>query len=98
MFKAKTAVFVGKDRSPAYRDYLIDEGFFFLFEAEEGMAKTEGREFMSHVKKMKQERGQITSLNDLETWLNEVITKDLPAHFSIAAGSVADDIVYLKTV
>jgi hypothetical protein len=99
MFQANTSVFVGKDRSSGFRDHIAEDGFFFMFEVEDGMTKTEGHAFMKDVKRRKDEKGDIRTLGDLEVWINGLANiKSIPAHFSIACGAQVDDIIYLQTV
>lgn len=99
MFQANTSVFVGKDRNSGFRDHIAEDGFFFMFEVEDGMTKTEGHAFMKDVKRRKDEKGDIRSLGDLEVWINGLASiKSIPAHFSIACGAQVDDILYLQTI
>ncbi|MFW5703607.1 MAG: hypothetical protein ACOCXQ_02130 [Patescibacteria group bacterium] len=99
MFKPETAVFVGKDRSRAFRDFIIDGSFFLVFEALEGLHKAEGHDFIKQLERLKKQHGQIINLNDLEIWLQEsLLSAAVPAHFSLAAGAVYKNILYIKTV
>lgn len=99
MFQANTSVFVGKDRFSGFRDHIAAEGFFFLFEAESDMTKAEGHALMKDVQRLKDEKGDIRSLGDLEVWMNGLTRiKNIPEQYSIACGVQVDDIVYLQTV
>jgi hypothetical protein len=99
MFQANTSVFVGKDRFSGFRDHIADDGFFFLFEVEDGMTKSEGHAFIKDVQRLKDEKGDINNLSDLEVWVSGLSRiKSIPVHFSIACGVQVDDIVYLQTV
>lgn len=98
MFSNVNAIFVGKDRSRVFRDYLVDRNFFFVFESE-SMTKADGHAFFKKVQELRKKKSVFDNLNDFEIWLNEaVMTQNIPAHFSLAAGILHRDILYIKTV
>ncbi len=99
MFSPIASVFTGNDRTRVFRDCIVDEDFFFVFEAEEGMTKAEGHAFMKKVVELKKHKRHFENLNDLEIWLNEaVLTTNIPAHFSVSAGVFHKNVLYIKTV
>lgn len=99
MIQEQSAVFIGKDRSPAFRDFLVEDGFFFVFEAESGLTKANGHKLMKQLEKRKKEHGQILNLQDLEIFVQEsLMAEDVPAHFSLAAGVINRGILYIKTI
>ena len=99
MIVTQTNVFIGKDRSRVFRDFIADEGFFLVFEAEEGLSKHDGHAIIKKLESLRKEHGTIRNLNDLEIWLQEaIITVDAPAHFSLAAGVIYKSVMYVKTI
>lgn len=99
MFSPIASVFIGNDRTRIFRDCIVDEDFFFVFEVEEGMTKAEGHAFMKKVVELKRHKRHFENLNDLEIWLTEaVFTTNIPAHFSISAGAIHKNVLYIKTV
>lgn len=99
MIVTQPTVFIGKDRSRTFRDYIASDNFFLVFEAEEGLSKHDGHAIIKKLESLRKEHGTIRNLNDLEIWLQEaIITADAPAHFSLAAGVVYKSVLYVKTV
>jgi uncharacterized protein (UPF0254 family)/uncharacterized membrane protein len=99
MFSPIASVFTGNNRTRVFRDCIVDEDFFFVFEAEEGMSKADGHSFMKKVVELKSHKRHFENLNDLEIWLNEaVLTANIPAHFSVSAGVFHKNVLYIKTV
>lgn len=99
MFSPIASVFTGNDRTRIFRDCIVDEDFFFVFEAEEGMTRAEGHAFMKRIVELKKHKPRFDNLNDLEIWVNEaVVSAHVPAHFSLSAGVFHKNILYIKTV
>lgn len=99
MSHSDPAVFVGKSRSKFFRDFIVEDNFFLVFEAGGGVDKTEGHQLMKHIKTAQAEAEAITSVHELEDWVNTaVITPDTPVDFSLSVGVVHKNIMYIKTV
>ncbi len=98
MISQQSAVFIGKDRSPMFRDFLIEESFYFLFEAS-GMTKADGHSFMKRLEKRKKQHGTILNLQDLDIFIQEALMAEkLPETISVAAAVVNRGILYIKTI
>jgi hypothetical protein len=96
MLKANFDLYIGKDYKEGYIGYLAEGTVFLVLTVEEGLTKEQGEKSILAFKKVLLE--DIHNLKDFETKIHEVILKsNLPAGFSLAAGYLTKDILYLKT-
>lgn len=99
MLQATPSVFVGKDRTRIFRDYLHVGNFYLMFEGSEGLTKSEGHEIMKLIKEEKENSPALLNLQDVEAWLQQVILKaGISTAYSLSAAVVHKNIVYVKTV
>jgi hypothetical protein len=97
MITSTHAVFVGKDRSRVFRDFIAEKNFFFVFESEE-FSKTDGHAFMKGVHAMRKRKKSFADLADFETWVEETMAaEESPAECSYAIGALQNGILYVKT-
>ncbi len=98
MFQKNFAVYLGEELEKGFTGFISEENFFLILMVEEGLSREDGQEFLAMVKKELLLK-KINNLADFEGYLNEKIKeKNLPAVFSLSAGFVKDNILYLKTI
>lgn len=97
MIEKEAAFYLGEEKEKGYSGVVVEENFFVVFEAEEGISAPDGREFMKSLKE-KLLSYPISNLADLDGSVADTIKdRNLPAHFSISAGYIKNNILYLKT-
>ncbi|MFN4212970.1 MAG: hypothetical protein ACK4FL_03365 [Microgenomates group bacterium] len=98
MFKKNFAVYLGAEKEEGFTGFISEKNFFLIIQVEEGLEKEVGQEFLSLVKK-DFALATFDNLADFEGFISKKITeKNLPAGFSIAAGFIRNNILYLKTI
>jgi hypothetical protein len=98
MLTPQTAYYTKKADKDRFIGVARTDQFFCVVEIEKGVSKEQGTEFIQQLED-EVHHVSLSHLAKFETWLQDVITQaNLPAHFSLAAGVVYEDILYLKTV
>lgn len=98
MAHSDPAVFIGKSRSKFFRDFIVEDNFFLVLEAE-GVEKIEGRELIKNIKSSRDNGQPIISMQEFESWIDKaLLSADMPAGFSAATGIVNGNIMYIHTI
>lgn len=97
MFKTNFAIYLGKELIEGYTGFLVENNFFFTLSVKD-MTAEEARNFLSEIKNNLPKK-EFKNLNDFENFIAENIkSANLPTNFSISAGFLKDDVLYLKTI
>lgn len=97
MFIPQAAFYIHKSDKDSFLGTAQTDHFFCAIYIENGCSKEKGDDFIEQLKDEVQ-HVSLSQLVKFETWLQDVINQaNLPAEFSLAAGVVYEDILYLKT-
>lgn len=98
MLQAHSSVYKGKNFDDGFVGYFSTEHLFVVLSIEEGVSAAEGSEILQTVKQSLI-HSHVGTLAKFEAKISEMILQEnLPAHISIAAGLLHNDVLYLKTV
>jgi hypothetical protein len=98
MLQAHSAVYTGKNFDDGFVGYFSTEHLFVVISIEEGVTAVEGSEILRTVKQSLI-HSHVGTLAKFEAKISEMIlNENLPAHISIAAGLLHNNVLYLKTV
>lgn len=97
MLQANAVQFIGTHPEGGYIGYISEDSLFLVISYEDGVTQEEGDRLISTIQINFPD--EIKSLSDFDAKLSDLIIKsNLPAHFSLAAGYVRDNVIYVKTV
>lgn len=97
MFKPEVAFYLGEQKADGYSGIVSQDNLFFCLEIGLGITEEKGHQILDFVKE-KIKTTKITNLSSLDSFIIEIIReKNLPSGFSIAAGYLKNNILYLKT-
>ncbi len=98
MFQKEIAFYLGEEKSDGFTGYIAEDGLFLILEIPEGLTAETGRELLKKLKE-KLLAVRVEKLADFEHHIVESITEiNLPSGFSLAAGLLKDEILYLKSI
>ena len=98
MFQAQVAGYLGKQPNNGFIGFANEGPFVIVLAVEEGIDTDTGNSILYDIKSTILHE-HITSLSTFETLLSSQIFKhNLPAHFSLAAGYLYQDTLFIKTV
>ncbi len=97
MWQKDIAFYLGEESPDGFTGYIVDDSFFLILSVNEGMGNEEGHKALQSIKTDLLSVA-LDSLAQFELKISEVITKNnLPTNFSLAAGYLKNDVLYLKT-
>ncbi|OGK12914.1 hypothetical protein A3A93_01770 [Candidatus Roizmanbacteria bacterium RIFCSPLOWO2_01_FULL_38_12] len=95
---SQVAGYIGKQFENGFVGYLTEANFFATLSLEEGVTADEGKKFLDDFKQALLQ-ASINNLSEFESGLSGIIVKlNFPAHFSLAAGYINQNVLYVKTV
>ena len=105
MWKTQVAAYLRQESEEGFLGYIASSldsqekiNFFLVFDIEEGITKDQGREILALIKRDLLNQ-QISNLSGFENFITDQIKKyNLPAGLSLAAGFLANNIFYLRTI
>lgn len=98
MFNAQVSGYVGKQFEKGFIGYVESGPCYILLSVQDGFTEETGKEILENVKEAVL-HADISSLSSFENIISSQIFKqNLPAHFSLAAGYLHDNHLYVKTV
>lgn len=98
MFQPEVAFYLGEQKSDGYSGIVSQDNLFFCLEINSGVSVEQGHQILDFVKE-KIKKTNIVNVSTLDAFIIGLIKeKNLPSGFSIAAGYLKDNILYLKTV
>lgn len=97
MLLTDSAIYTGDDKPLGYVGFITDSNFYLLLEVEEGMDREKGQKILRDIQSAIA-NFEVKGLASFEQFIVEEIKKaNPPAHFSLVAGLLEDEILYLKT-
>lgn len=97
MLKVDCAIYTGDEKPLGYVGYITRPDFFLLLEVEEGIDRENGQEILKDIQSAVV-NFKVKDLASFEQFIVEEIKKtNPPANFSLVAGLLEDEILYLKT-
>ena len=98
MLKPHFAVYVGKETEAGFTGFISDIDLFVIVKVDDGLEREVGERALKIIKE-EVLNASIESLAAFDTILNDVIKNlNFPLHFSLAAGLVKDNRLFLKTM
>lgn len=98
MFNSHFAIYLGREKEHGFSHFFVENNHFLVLVIPDGIDKEVGLTIISLIK----ERSRSAAINNLasfEEWINSVMREtNIPSGFSLAAGYVKDDIIYVKTI
>lgn len=98
MYELNFAVYLGEETEEGFTGFIFENNLCIVLRADGELIKEKGRDFL---KKLTSEVGNagINHLSDFDNFISKHCKEmGLPAHFSLSAGLLKDDIFYLKTI
>src|SRR3990167_7733755 len=90
-------LYIGQDNEESYIGYIATDNIFLIIAVEDGFTKENGEKLIDTLKIRLAELSPV-NLSSFEGVIGETILKfNIPLSFSLAAGYVSQDILYLKT-
>lgn len=97
MLEANSAIYLGKDFEDGYIGYFTTEHLFLVLAIEEGITHEEGDDLLQNMK-AHLVRAHLHNLAKFESTISDLILKlNIPASFSLSAGLLHDNVLYVKT-
>lgn len=97
-FQKDWAVYWGREKEKGFAGFISEENFFLILEIDEILERQIGQKFLTLIKEGINSE-EINHLTDFEEYIGEKIKEvNLPTAFSLSAGFVRDNILYLKTI
>jgi len=98
MYLSDYAIFIGKEEERYITEFLVENNFYFVFEAKNHLVKEEIRAVVGRIKEEIQLKSPKTLL-EFETIIDKEIKTVIKEEvFSLAAGLLVDDVFYLLTM
>ncbi len=98
MLNAQVAGYTGKQFENGFVGYICEGPFFLVVSIDAGAIHTSGQEILDNIK-TEILHEHISTLQNFDNLLNSQIFKqNLPAHFSLAAGYLYQDNLFIRTI
>ncbi|GAB4218788.1 MAG: hypothetical protein Fur009_1720 [Candidatus Microgenomates bacterium] len=104
MFKSEISFYLGEEKQGGFSAVIAQDNLFLCFEIYTGVEVDQGYKIVDYIKnkvkeKLVSQKYLINSLSEFDDFISQIITENnFPAGFSISAGYLKDNILYLKTI